>query len=154
MITSKLAGSRVLLFIIMSTIAFSCPAKIYKWVDKDGNTHFSDKPPKDKGLKATQQKLDNMNVVDMPRPIKTQSLSSSMCQQAVDNFSNNFSAHKKQIEHELAQQKINDMQFAEKLSALETLKKRITVKNCYKADPKLNTLLHCMAKNPNTQVCR
>ena len=154
MITSRLAGSRALLFIIMSLIAFSCPAKIYKWVDKDGNTHFSDKPPKDKRLKASQQNLDNMNIVDMPRPVKTQALSSTMCQQAVDNFSKNFSAHKKQLERELAQKKINDMQFADKLSALETLKKRITVKNCHKADPKLNTLLHCMAKNPNTQVCR
>ncbi|GAA0204769.1 hypothetical protein GCM10009123_10280 [Kangiella japonica] len=139
---------------IMSAIAFSCPAKIYKWVDKEGNTHFSDKPPKDKGLKATQQKLDNMNIVDMPRPLKTQALSSSMCRQAVDNFSKNFATHKKKIEQELAQSKINDMQFAEKLTELETLKKRITVKNCHKADPKLNTLLHCMAKNPNTQVCR
>ena len=138
----------------MSLIAFSCPAKIYKWVDKDGNTHFSDKPPKDKRLKESQQNLDNMNIVDMPRPIKTQPLSSTMCQQAFDKFSKNFPAHKKQLERELAQKTINDMQFADKLSALETLKKRITVKNCHNADPKLNTLLHCMAKNPNTQVCR
>lgn len=153
MIIRWLAGNRALLFIIMSVVAFSCPAKIYKWVDKDGNTHFSDKPPTDKGLKTTQQNLDNMNIVDMPRPIKTQALSATRCRQAVDNFTNSYSAHKKKIERELAQGSINDMQFADKLSALERLKKSITVKNCHKADPKLNTLLHCMAKNPNTQVC-
>ena len=37
--------------------------KIYKWVDKDGNTHYSDKPPKDKRIKAKPQNLDNMNII-------------------------------------------------------------------------------------------
>jgi hypothetical protein len=153
MIVRWLAGSRALLFLVLSLAALTCPAKIYKWVDQDGNTHYSDKPPKDKGIKASQQNLNNMNVIEMPRPVKTQLLSTNECQQAVDNFNKNYNNHRKLIEKELAQGKINDMQFADKLTALEGLKEKITLKNCHKADPKLNTLLHCMAKNPNTQVC-
>ncbi|GAA4358132.1 hypothetical protein GCM10023151_07860 [Kangiella marina] len=132
---------------------FEAPAKIYKWVDKEGNTHYSDKPPKDKHIKASQQDLNNMNVIKMPRPVKTQVLSNNDCQRAVDNFNSNYSNHKRSIEKELSQGNINDMQFAEKLTALEELKTIVTLENCHKADPKLNTLLHCMAKNPNTQVC-
>ncbi|RDX36084.1 DUF4124 domain-containing protein [Kangiella sp. HD9-110m-PIT-SAG07] len=148
-----LAGSRTLLLLALSLAIFSSPAKIYKWVDENGNTHYSDKPPKDKRIKASQQNLKNMNVIKIPRPIKTQTLSNNQCQQAVDNFTKNYSSHKKAIEKELAQGSINDMQFADKLTQLETLKDQITIKNCHKADPQLNTLLHCIAKNPNTQVC-
>ena len=153
MITRWLAGSRALLLLALSLAALNCPAKIYKRVDKDGNTHYSDKPPKDKRIKAKQQKLNNMNVIKMPRPVKTQPLSSNQCQLAVDNFNNNYSNHKRLIEKELDQGNINNMQFADKLTELEALKEQITIENCHKADPKLNTLLHCMAKNPNTQVC-
>jgi len=148
-----LTGSRTLLFFFICLAALSCPAKIYKWVDKYGNTHYSDKPPKDKSIKTTQQNLKNMNVIKIPRPVKTKPLSANECQQAVDNFSKNYSIHKKLIERELAQGKINDMQFAQKLTQLEDLKQQITLDNCRKPDPELNTLLHCMAKNPNTQVC-
>lgn len=153
MIKRWFAGSPILLFFVLLMTAAQAPAKIYKWVDKDGNTHYSDKPPKDQRIKASQQKLDNMNVIKMPRPVKTQLLSKSQCQKAVDNFTKNYPNHKRAIEKELAQGAIDDMQFAERLTELETLKKQVTIKNCHKADPELNTLLHCMAKNPNTQVC-
>lgn len=153
MIKRWFAGSPILVFFTLSLFALQAPAKIYKWVDEDGNTHYSDKPPKDKRIKASQQNLDNMNVIQMPRPVKTQTLSSNQCQKAVDNFTQNYSNHKKAIEKELAQGVIDDMQFADRLTQLETLKKQVTLKNCHKADPELNTLLHCMAKNPNTQVC-
>ena len=150
---SRFTGCRTFVFLVIGLAAFSCPAKIYKWVDRDGNTHYSDKPPKDKRIKATQQNLSNMNVINMPRPVKTKTLSTNECQQAVDNFTKNYNNHRKLIEKELAQGKIDDMQFADKLTALEDLKQKVTLKNCHKADPQLNTLLHCMAKNPNTQVC-
>ncbi|AKE51400.1 hypothetical protein TQ33_0414 [Kangiella geojedonensis] len=153
MITRCLAGSRTLLLLALSLVALQSPAKIYKWVDKDGNTHYSDKPPKDKRIKAKPQNLDNMNIIQMPRPVKTKALSNSQCQLAIDNFNKSFANHKNAIEKELAQGSIDDMQFAAKLTELESLKKQVTLKNCHKADPKLNTLLHCMAKNPNTQVC-
>ena len=153
MITRCLVGSRTLLFLALSLAALHCPAKIYKWVDKDGNTHYSDKPPKDKRIKAKPQNLNNMNIIQMPRPVKTKPLSSNQCKMAIDHFSSSYSGHKKAIEKELAQGSIDDMQFADKLTELENLKKQVTLKNCHKADPKLNTLLHCMAKNPNTQVC-
>ena len=153
MITRCLAGRRTLLLLVLSLVALQSPAKIYKWVDKDGNTHYSDKPPKEKRIKAKPQNLDNMNIIQMPRPVKTKTLSNDQCQLAIDNFSKSYANHKKAIEKELAQGSIDDMQFAEKLTELESLKKQVTLKNCHKADPKLNTLLHCMAKNPNTQVC-
>lgn len=143
------------LLIFTSLVAFSAVSQceIYKWVDKDGKTHFSDKPPKDKQVKASKQNLDNMNIIQMPRPIKVKPLSQQECQQAVDNFSKNYRNHRKLIERELARGDIDDMQFSDKLSQIEALKQQITLESCHKADPKLNTLLHCMAKNPNTQVC-
>ncbi|WP_223668655.1 DUF4124 domain-containing protein [Kangiella shandongensis] len=146
-------GRRILLLIITSLMVSAAHAKIYKWVDEHGNTHFSDKPPKNKTIKTTEQSLDNMNVTDMPRPVKTKPLSAVECQKAVDNFTNSYQNHRKKIEQRLKRKEINDIQFADKLTELEEMKKKITLKNCHKADPKLNTLLHCMAKNPNTQVC-
>ncbi|AOE49156.1 DUF4124 domain-containing protein [Kangiella sediminilitoris] len=146
-------GSRLFLLLLAASIVSSADAKIYKWVDEQGNTHFSDKPPKNKNIKATEQSLDNMNVTNMPRPVKTNPLTDSECQKAVDNFNNSYQNHRKKIEQQLENKSINDVQFADKLTELEQLKKQITLENCGKADPKLNTLLHCMAKNPNTQVC-
>lgn len=145
--------NKLLIFIALITFSALGQCAIYKWVDKDGKTHFSDKPPKDKQIKATKQSLDNMNVIHMPRPLKVKRLSQQECQQAVDNFSKNYQNHRKIIEKELARGDINDMQFSEKLGQVEALKQQITLENCHKADPKLNTLLHCMAKNPNTQIC-
>lgn len=152
-IQRRLFISRITIILLLGCFTTTASAKIYKWVDHQGNTHFSDKPPQDKTIKTQQQDLDNMNIIKMPRPIETEPLSTEQCQNAINNFDNNYQAHRKLIEKQLNSGQINDMQFADKLTELEALKHKITVENCHKADPNLNTLLHCMAKNPNTQVC-
>ena len=37
--------------------AFSTAAEVYKWIDKEGNVQYSDRPPPDSATKSTPRKL-------------------------------------------------------------------------------------------------
>ena len=43
------AGIRTLTIFVVFFIALSVQAKVYKWIDKDGKVHYSDKPVDGKG---------------------------------------------------------------------------------------------------------
>lgn len=57
------------LIISLSSILLfnSCPAsaEIYKWVDKHGNVHFTDKPPKDKTVEEVKLKINTYSSVEI-----------------------------------------------------------------------------------------
>jgi hypothetical protein len=44
----------VLFFATSTFISTTASAKIYKWVDEDGQTHFSDEPPTNKSIDSTE----------------------------------------------------------------------------------------------------
>ncbi|MCK4707273.1 MAG: DUF4124 domain-containing protein, partial [Gammaproteobacteria bacterium] len=56
-VLNKRPGSIILTWVVLlvaTIISSSVPAEIYKWVDQNGKTHFTDKPPE----QVSVQKLD------------------------------------------------------------------------------------------------
>lgn len=77
------AGFMVILVLFLSSPAM---ADMYKWVDQDGVTHFSDKPP------ASEQNVDTIKTPDYPQ----QSVNTAPKVPAVDGQQKTSSAdHKK-----------------------------------------------------------
>lgn len=46
---------RTLLFILLASLSFHGMAEVYRWVDKDGKVHFTDKPPAANAENITEQ---------------------------------------------------------------------------------------------------
>ena len=53
------------LSLVLLSMAFSSDAQIYKWVDKDGNTHFSQTPPPD-----LKEEMEELNIGVQPKRAK------------------------------------------------------------------------------------
>jgi glutaredoxin len=66
-----------LIVALMLTTSLATAGKLYKWVDKDGNLHYTDQPPPAEA-KTTEQKKFGDNASDAPVPYALQ--------QAVKNF--------------------------------------------------------------------
>ena len=128
-------------------------AKIYKWKDKDGKVHFSDKPPKDLSITVEQQNIDNINVTSMPYPKTSKPMSIEQCQSAVKNLKNTVPLLKKDLEKELAKGTITDPLFAEALSALEQTEKQMNMNNCSSADPDTISAWNCLSHNKDGRRC-
>jgi len=93
-------GSAILFILLCSTSY----AEIYKWTDANGNTQFSDEPPK-------QGHFDTLNIPTTPSPISTSAPSSNTDEAAklrqqklIDSFEQERNA-KEKIQKELAQKK-------------------------------------------------
>lgn len=71
-------------------------AKVYKWVDKEGNVHYSDKP--------VNQEAEATNINDNPKS-RANNVSAQNAQQRVDNF-------RKQIQSSQEEQVENDKKMA------------------------------------------
>lgn len=54
----------ILLLVIFSFFTFTASADIYKWIDKDGEVHFSDKPPQDR--KSERIQVDTIKAPEQP----------------------------------------------------------------------------------------
>lgn len=62
--------SRLILGILLILVSHSSYAEVYKWVDENGQTRFSDKPP-------VQNKFETLNMPSSPPPTTTPELSDS-----------------------------------------------------------------------------
>jgi glutaredoxin len=56
-------ASGIALCVAMLCVSFSAQAQLYKWVDRDGRTVYSDQPPPPDAKKVEQTRL-NKNVID------------------------------------------------------------------------------------------
>lgn len=129
--------------------------KIYKWTDKNGKIHFSDKPPRDQSIKAEEQKIDSskLTVTSMPRSQKQTPLSAAECQAAIDNLKHTEPLYRGELVEKLAQKQINDEQFAQGLTKLDDLKRITNPDSCRKAEPQDRALLNCIAQNKDARSC-
>lgn len=129
--------------------------KIYKWTDKNGKIHFSDKPPRDQSIKAEEQKIDSskLTVTSMPRSQKQTPLSAAQCQAAIDNLKQTEPLYRGELVEKLAQKQINDEQFAQGLTKLDDLKRITNPDSCRKAEPQDRALLNCIAQNKDARSC-
>ena len=55
-------------------VTVDCPAQssVYRWVDKDGNVHFSDAPPSEEATGVTQKRMGGGQVDENQLPYATQ----------------------------------------------------------------------------------
>src|SRR5207237_429220 len=55
-------------------VTVDCPAQssVYRWVDKDGNVHFSDAPPSEDATGVTQKRMGGGQVDENQLPYATQ----------------------------------------------------------------------------------
>lgn len=129
--------------------------KIYKWKDKDGKLHFSDKPPKDQSIKVEEQKVDSskLTVTSMPRSQRQTPLTAGQCQAAIDNLKHTEPLYRGELVEKLAKKEINDEQFAQRLAKLDDLKLITSPDNCRKAEPQDRSLLNCIAQNKDARSC-
>lgn len=47
---------------LLSMISLQATAEIYSWVDEDGNTHFSDEPPRSDASQVREEKVELHNI--------------------------------------------------------------------------------------------
>ncbi len=50
------------LFMLMSAISSPALSEVYQWTDKQGRTHFGDRPPEKMESKDISEKLDRINI--------------------------------------------------------------------------------------------
>ncbi|MHC9511421.1 DUF4124 domain-containing protein [Kangiella sp. M94] len=143
----------LMLFITAGSQAFE--GKIYKWTDKDGKIHFSDKPPKDQSINVEEQKIDSskLTITSMPRSQKQTPLSASECQSAIDNLKHTEPLYRGELVEKLAAKQITDEQFAESLKKLDDLRSITNPEACRKAEPEDRALLNCVAQNKDARSC-
>ncbi|WP_417446567.1 DUF4124 domain-containing protein [Kangiella sp.] len=129
--------------------------KIYKWTDKNGKIHFSDKPPKDQSIKAEEQKIDSskLTITSMPRSQRVTPLSEKVCQTATTNLKNTEPLYRGELVEKLAKKQITDEQFAQGLAKLDDLKRITAPDNCKNAQPDEQALLKCAAQNKDARSC-
>ena len=64
------------LALVLAACALSCAAQaqtsVYRWVDKDGNVHFSDAPPSEDATGVTQKRMGGGQVDENQLPYATQ----------------------------------------------------------------------------------
>lgn len=150
----------LLTFTLVLTLCFTAGSqayegKIYKWKDKDGKFHFSDKPPKDQSLKVEEQKVDSskLTVTSMPRSQRQTPLTAGQCQAAIDNLKNTEPLYRGELVEKLAKKEINDEQFAQGLAKLDDVKRIMNPDSCRNAQPEDRSLLNCIAQNKDARQC-
>lgn len=143
----------IMLFVPVAGEAFE--DKIYKWTDKDGKIHFSDKPPQDQSIKVEEQKIDSskLTVTSMPRSQRLTPLSEEQCQSAMINFRHTEPLYRGDLVEKLAKKQITDEQFSQGLAKLDELKSLANINSCTKAQSDERTLLSCMAQNKDARSC-
>lgn len=52
----------VLLCVLFSLIPLQATAEIYSWIDEDGNTHFSDEPPRGDASQVREEEVELHNI--------------------------------------------------------------------------------------------
>lgn len=139
----------------ISSASEAYEGKIYKWTDKNGKLHFSDKPPKDQSLKVEEQKIDSskLTVTSMPRSQKQTALTAAQCQSAIDNLKHTEPLYRGELVEKLAKKEINDEQFAARLAKLDDVKSITNPDSCRKAESEERTLLNCIAQNKDARSC-
>ena len=60
----------IILLLALLAFSFSAQGELYKWVDKDGKTQYTDQPPP-QGAAASQKKLDIKSAPAQPVAAKT-----------------------------------------------------------------------------------
>ncbi|NVJ68607.1 MAG: DUF4124 domain-containing protein [Gammaproteobacteria bacterium] len=77
--------------------------KIYKWKDENGKIHFSDKPPKNKQLKAEAKSVEEVNtIVGKPQVItnpldENGKLTPQACRKAIANINKGLPGFKRAV---------------------------------------------------------
>ena len=145
----------LLITLLFVTSGLASEGKIYKWRDKEGKLHFSDKPPKDNSIDVEEQKVDTskLTVTSMPRSQRQTPLTDGQCQTAIDNLKNTEPLYRGELVEKLAKKEITDEQFAEGLAKLDDLKRITRPDNCKKAEPESRSLLNCIAENKDARSC-
>ena len=59
----------IILLLALLAFSFSAQGELYKWVDKDGKTQYTDQPPP-QGAAASQKKLDIKSAPAQPAAVK------------------------------------------------------------------------------------
>lgn len=88
---------RVALWVLLSLISVSASAQLYKWVDKDGTVHYSDKPPP---ASAKQEK--KLNIRNDPAPATTGAEQAAPAKSYVEQ---DLEYRKRKVEQEEARKK-------------------------------------------------
>lgn len=150
----------LLTFIVVLMLSFTLEGntfegKIYKWTDKEGKIHFSDKPPTDQSVKVEEQKVDTskLTITSMPRSQRQMPLTASQCQSAIDNLKHTGPIYRGELVKKLAKKDISDEEFAQGLAKLDALKGITNPDSCRKAQPEDRALLHCIAQNKDATNC-
>lgn len=147
-------------FTMVIAILFACSGiasegKIYKWKDKDGKIHFSDKPPKDQSIAFEEQKVDSskLTVTSMPRSQNLALLTKEQCQAAANNLKHTEPLYRGELVEQLAKKEINNEQFTHELAQLDDVKRIISSKDCKASQPEDLGLLQCIAQKKDARQC-
>ena len=155
-------------FAIFFILAFgmAAHAEVYKWVDADGNVHFSDTPPPNPEQEAEEvqiQRASSSSLSTRSRPSagggdgKVTAADRQLCSKAVSNLSRFSAVWERKI-----RQKMPDMGAAEKAKAEKAIKElRANIKEA-KADmsqcttdlddPANRQAAECIANAPNADA--
>ena len=69
---SPLIGRAVLLVALAACLGASAQTNVYRWVDKQGNVHFSDTPPPEEAKGVSQKRMGGGYVDESQLPYATQ----------------------------------------------------------------------------------
>ncbi len=171
---------QTILFILLSIFLASAQAKIYKWTDDKGNTHFSSQMPRNYDSKKINPKMnssietkkknsqyssknrsvDNYDpdsnialkmMQDVYKSYGVEKVSKLNCRLATSQIKAQMKDTVKFLDQGLYDQKINRQEYLKKLESLKEAKADVTLEACNNARGKKNRFFLCMSA-PNSHI--
>lgn len=169
------------IFALLALLAFGAAAhaEIFKWVDKDGNTHYSDQPPPEQKSeeisRVTTDKVDSdaqlaaaENQKAMARraapAVSTDTAAASVtsatgnarsldCGKAISNAKDWLDSMRDVGRANVKSGHLNESEYKETLVHIEKLRRRLSVSECSSSSGKVRQFYQC-ASNINNHVAK
>ncbi len=133
--------NRLLALLVCLLLVLPAAAQVYKWVDKDGKIHYSDKPPRDPKAKSVQ----DMNIESKPTDPEAVARELAELEARGKSTDENLRVEAQVREQTAVEKAANEQrcdQARARLAVLESVQRMVTVdqdgKQTYKSDGETN----------------